>query len=502
MSIPYIEFKNTPHFVVNDQPFLALAGEVHNSSCSSMTYFEEKVLSRIQDIPLNTLLLPIYFEDVEKEEGVYCIEKVQQMIDRCRQYDYKIIFLWYGLWKNGLSTYIPQWMKLDRDTYPFCRQENQKPLYTISPLCQKAIEKDAKAIQQVMSFIKKYDAIEQTVIMLQIENEVGLLESDRDYSSAANLLFHQDIPEDLQTFTQQKGTWQDVFLSSAPEMFMAYHYAKAIETIASSLKQVYPLPLMMNAWIKKENELPGKYPSGGPIIENIHIYQAFAPSIDVFAPDIYVDTFEQVCDAYAKPGVLAIPETRQDILSMSHIIYAIANYPLICFSPFGIEDFYGESESSRLLDFLTTLGIDKKAFRAEGSYPYLCQIYHDLQTMIPLLLQYRGTSHIYPFIQTDSQYDSFEIGDIHVKVIYLSRENQPKGVGFVIFDGQQYYVYGINMMLSFSHEQKEVALLNLEEGCFQDGQWQSLRILNGDERYNVYILDQPQMLSFQLHSFE
>lgn len=502
MSIPYIELKNTPYFVVNDKPFLALAGEVHNSSCSSMTYFEEKVLSRIQDIPLNTLLLPIYFEDVEKEEGVYQFEKIRTMIDLCRQYNYKIIFLWFGLWKNGLSTYIPQWMKLDRDTYSFARQQNQKPLYTISPLCQKTIEKDAMAISQVMTFIKDYDAKEQTVIMLQIENEVGLLESDRDYSPEANNLFNQDIPEDLQNFIQQHGTWQDVFLTSAPEMFMAYHYAKAIEVIASSVKQVYPLPLMMNAWIKKENEWPGKYPSGGPIIENINIYQAFALSIDVFAPDIYVDTFEQVCDAYAKLGVLAIPETRQDILSMSHIIYAIAKYPLICFSPFGIEDFYGDSEASRLLDFLTTLGIDKKAFHSSGSYPYLCQIYHDLKAMIPLILQYRGTPYIYPFMQTDSQYDSFEMNDIHVKVIYLNRENQPKGAGFVIFDGHQYYVYGINIMLAFSHEQKEVALLNLEEGYFQDGKWQTSRILNGDERYNVYILDQPQILSFQLHLFE
>ena len=94
------------------------------------------------------------------------------------------------------------------------------------------------------------------------------------------------------------------------------------------------------------------------------------------------------------------------------------------------------------------------------------------------------------------------MGDIHVKVIYLSQENQPKGTGFIIFDGQQYYVYGINVMLSFSHERKEVALLNLEEGYFQEGQWQSSRILNGDERYNVYILEQPKMLSFQLHFFE
>lgn len=500
MAITHISDKKT--LIVNDKTFIALAGEVHNSSCSNIQYFKEHVLSKIKDIPLNTLLLPIYFEDIEREEGVYNFDTIKGLIDACRQQKYKIIFLWYGLWKNGLSTYIPHWMKKDQETYMFCRNKEQNPLYTISPFCKRAIKKDAQALYQVMQFIKTYDEKEQTVIMVQIENEVGLLESTRDYSTIANIKFYEHVPSEVEQLMNKKGNWSNVFDKNTDEKFMTYYYAKSIETIAHAAKEAYPLPLMMNVWIKKENELPGQYPSGGPIIENLGIYKMFAPSIDIFAPDIYVDDFITVCDAYASQGMLAIPETRQDISSMSHCIYAVAKYPLVCFSPFGIEDFSGYNESRRLLDFLTSLGIDKKAFHAEGSYMYLCQIYQDLQNIIPVLLLYRDTSNCIAFLYNNQKYEYFTIGDLEVKVMYLHQENQPKGAGFMFFDGKSYYMYGINVMLEFSTQGYEVGILYLEEGYFEKGIWESQRVLNGDERYNVYVLDIPKMLSFQLHYYK
>ena len=41
-------------------------------------------------------------------------------------------------------------MKENRKTYPFIKKEDQTPIYTITPLCQEAIEKDGYAFFKLM----------------------------------------------------------------------------------------------------------------------------------------------------------------------------------------------------------------------------------------------------------------------------------------------------------------------------------------------------------------
>lgn len=154
------------YFLVKNQKLIALAGEVHNSSCSNVEYFQQHVL-QVLDPGINTLLLPVYWEVIEEEEGVYDFSLVQQLIDACRKQHLHIIFLWFGLWKNALSTYVPGWMKKDRRKYPFLRRKDQTSILSITPLCKEAIEKDAAAIQAFFTFLKEYDGNEQTVIMVQ-----------------------------------------------------------------------------------------------------------------------------------------------------------------------------------------------------------------------------------------------------------------------------------------------------------------------------------------------
>jgi hypothetical protein len=49
--------------------------------------------------------------------------------------------------------------------------------------------------------------------------------------------------------------------------------------------------------------LPGQWPSGGPVARVINVYRAAAPSIDLFAPDIYVPDFKGTCALYADPEI-------------------------------------------------------------------------------------------------------------------------------------------------------------------------------------------------------
>lgn len=63
------------------------------------------------------------------------------------------------------------------------------------------------------------------------------------------------------------GLWEHAFGLHASEYFMAYHFAKAIETITSAGQNKYPLPCYTNAWLKQHPWYPGSYPCGGPIKE-------------------------------------------------------------------------------------------------------------------------------------------------------------------------------------------------------------------------------------------
>jgi hypothetical protein len=41
------------------------------------------------------------------------------------------------------------------------------------------------------------DAAEHTVIMVQVENEIGMLSEAREYTAAANLAFSEKVPDAL-----------------------------------------------------------------------------------------------------------------------------------------------------------------------------------------------------------------------------------------------------------------------------------------------------------------
>ena len=190
MMIPQIKSdRGIPTLYVKGEPFFALAGELHNSSSSSLEYMERQVWPNLQGMNLNTVLLPISWETIEPREGEYDFTLVDGLIRQAREAQMHLVFLWFGLWKNGESMYVPQWMKEDGRKYFRARKVNGEPLNTISPLCQAAVEKDAEAFSRVMAHIREMDQEESTVIFIQVENEIGLLGTARDYSSEANEAF-------------------------------------------------------------------------------------------------------------------------------------------------------------------------------------------------------------------------------------------------------------------------------------------------------------------------
>ncbi len=512
MMIPQIKSdRGLPTLYVKGEPFFALAGELHNSSSSSLEYMERQVWPNLQGMNLNTVLLPISWETIEPREGEYDFTLVDGLIRQAREAQMHLVFLWFGLWKNGESMYVPQWMKEDGRKYFRARKVNGEPLNTISPLCQAAVEKDAEAFSRVMAHIREMDQEESTVIFIQVENEIGLLGTARDYSSEANEAFEGQVPELLATEYGRTGTWREVFGEQAEEAFMAYAYAAAVETITRAGQKEYPLPCYANAWLYQYPWYPGSYPSGGPVAGVHWIWKCAAPSLFALAPDIYVPYVAQVMDEYGYEGnPLVVPEVRKDSVTASYCLYAFGKHNAICYSPFGIEELALNPEDIEKppMEVMAALNIDPSAMDITGSKEYLKAVYGLVEQAKPLLLSYRGTGHLKSFVRhSETDYGtllSFE--QYNLQVAYGPRQPaKPLAAGIVLETGPNEFIL-MGMMCSFTFmpkagENMKAELLRMEEGTFVQGQWSAGRILNGDEKMSIKCGDLLQCYRLKLFKY-
>ena len=512
MNIPYVKKDEHGIFTlyVDDKPFFCRAGEIHNSSASDLDFMAENVWPALRDLHMNSVIVPVYWELTEPSEGTYDFTLTDGLIRQAREEGMRLILLWFGLWKNAESMYVPEWVKRNVEVYFRAEKIDGTRTTTISPLCTAAVEKDALAFSALMAHLRDTDH-EHTVIAVQVENEIGLLHTDRDYGTAASEDFSGEIPAALASLTGKNGTWKEVYGDEAGDSFMAWHFACAVEKIASLGKAEYDLPCYANAWLKQYPWYPGSYPAGGPIAELQTIWRCAAPSLFAFGPDIYVPYCADVMDLYTSDhNPLFIPEIRKDAVAASYALYAFGAKHAICFSPFGIEELaLDPSQIDRPpMEVMAALNIDPSAFETEGSKEYLSRTYHLLQEMEPLMLKYRGTEHMKSFVRHgDLDYGIFlRFGKYDLAVAYAPKQTaKPLGAGIVMeLDADTFLITAVSSTMSFRAKpgcRSQVDILRLEEGILSDGRWIRRRVLNGDEKMSLRFGDMPQMLLIKMYSF-
>lgn len=510
--IPYIGKENgIATLFVDGKPFIALAGELHNSSSSDLVYMEEKVWPHLKELNLNTVVLPVYWELIEPVEDSFDFKLVDGIIEQARRENVRLVLLWFGLWKNGESMYVPSWVKKNYKKYFRACYPGKISSTTISPLCEEAVKADSKAFKQLMDHIKKVDSEENTVIMIQVENEIGFLKSDRDYSEYAQDQFYKNVPDSIATAYGKNGNWNEVFGEDASEYFMAYHYACAIEQIAKAGTEVYPLPMYVNAWLEQFPERPGHYPSGGPIAKVMKMWKMVAPTLCLYAPDIYLPYFADVCKEYTdNENPLFIPEARRDLVSATNVFYAIGKYNALCFSPFGIEDFLAPTnESNQVFDIgiMMALNIDFSAFIINGTGKYLAQSYKLLSNMMGLITKYRGTGKMTGFLQDNNNGCILSLTAYDLKLNYRRQEEgKPISGGLVIeVSENEFILAGIGFNAEFLPKRGEnayVGMIKIEEGTFENNSWIKSRVLNGDESMRVSIGNNPAAICMEMYKFE
>lgn len=478
-KIPYLKKTGKlTQLMVNDNPFLMIAGEVHNSSASTIEYMTP-LFPKLKAMNLNSVFVTTAWEQIEPQEGVYDFSLVDAIIENAKKNDLKVCLLWFASWKNGESSYAPLWVKKDTKRFFRVKTKEGKEIETLSPFCEATKIADAKAFAAMMKHIKEYDK-DQTVILMQPQNEVGMFQ-DIDYTKISLDLYKKEVPKAFISYLTKnkaqlndyvknawaknnfktKGTWTDIF-GNTPEakaFFTTWQYATYINFVAKSGREQYNLPMMVNAWIvQKPEDLPGVYPNGGPVSRVMDVWKAAAPSIDIQSPDIYLPNFKEIVAMYHRDdNPLLIPESKAEV---GRAFYAFGEHDAICFSPFGIED-----------------ATDNFVFTK--SYELLNEVQH-------LIKKYQGTGKMHAVLREEGDtYKDFYMGDWKVKVMY-ENPNEPSFGIIIQTDADEFTVIGMNMALFFESELKNTIgyIGQVFEGRFEGEKWVTTRLLNGDETYH------------------
>jgi beta-galactosidase GanA len=482
---PHLETRGAAtQLIVDGKPFLILGGELHNSSSSSLDYMKP-FWPKLTALGLNTVVTPLSWELIEPTEGSYDFTLVDGLLDQARAAHQRIVFLWLASLKNGMSSYAPVWVKQDTRRFPRIVERNNQ-VEILSPMAAATQEADSRAFAALMGHIKQVDGSQHTVLMMQIENEVGVLGDTRDHSAAANKAFDSPVPSELTDYLQAHrdslypdlralwdengdkttGKWADIFgpTARADEIFMAWHYARFIQAVTARGKAAYDIPMYVNTWLMGEDARPGDYPSGCPEPRVIDIWRAAGHAIDLYAPDLYADNFEQWCRRFHRDtNPLFMPEAQGGATAAANVFYALGQESGFGFSPFAIED-----ETASKSD--------------------LTESYAVLSSIAPLLADRQAAGAVHAFVlgKFRSSADFVMNGLVlHVALDELFGDHATVGFGLIMATGPHEFTgVGKGFRVTFeprSPTAPQVGIAAVDEGAFVNGKWTSGRRLNGDE---------------------
>ncbi|MDF2802288.1 MAG: hypothetical protein K0S61_2191 [Anaerocolumna sp.] len=507
-------------------PMFLVGLQAHNSSTG--TDMIKKTIHAAKLYGGNVIEVPIYWNEIEPEENSYCMDSLRELIDEVRESKLKLIILWFATSKNGHPNYAPDYIKLDPRKYRLAIGPDKAPVPSLSVHCKETLTRDRLAFEEVMKFLKNYDSIEKTVIAVQIENEMGYANTDRDYSYLAEEEYKKGVPlpiqhlelddtglEGMEEEYRNTTTWRGCFGRHAHEVFSSWYHACYVEEIAKAGKSIYNIPLITNVMVGEQGyeECGRCYEGGAAVGRVLDIWKTGTPSLDLICPDIYNQAkkdYTRICNRYnRRDNSLFIPESPiGGEANAMNAILAVAEYDAIGICCFGAES--ALNNDGTLTEDARTMAISMKA----------------IASLAPLLVEHHGTGKVHAFIQeefTGEQY--LKLPGYHVianftrgnkkwqsygSLINLRSEDNKwnlneRGRGLLIQTGEnEFYASGAGLAFDFikrpdpmdkdpyphlsSRQAGQLNFLSVEEGHFEGGNWVVDYKRNGDEaNFSMYV---------------
>ncbi len=515
------------HLCVNGRPRLLLGGQLHNSTPSDPTATAE-AMDLIRDLGGNLVIGSASWHLVEPEEGVFDFHLVDAQVEAARRRGLHLVLIWFGAFKNAASTYAPRWVRADTARFPRVvrggdevgpvafEQVGAKPV--LSVFSTQLVDADRRALVALSTHLARTDG-DHTVVMVQVENETGLLGSARDHGPAAQEAWDGEVPEDLTTYLaaheaslhpslrelwvargrRRTGTWAQVLGEDwrAEEVFQAWHTARYVEALASASRDVLPVPHYTNAWLGPQpgQDRAGQYPSGGPASTVIDVWKVAAPSLDLLGPDIYVDDAKAAVAGYRRgDNPLFVPESR---IRTGSLLWALGQ-GAFGFSVFGIDDARRGSQLSCAFVLLGSMEGQVLAAQREGRLTGVLLEAGETATVVldgGVRLELAGSR--------DTLARMFLDAGVEVVLDPPAREPETvrgavpaaadaRAMGLVLDEGEgRFLLLGQGLMVSACDVQgNPVEVDDVWEGTFVDGTWVPGRNLNGDERLEIVPMDE------------
>lgn len=497
-SAPHFQRQGTAsQLIVDDKPFLMLGGELGNSTASDLNYLKTH-WGTFRTIGLNTVIASVEWDQIEPKEGVYDFRPVEGLIQQAEANQMKLVLLWFGAWKNSMSSYAPPYIKHNYETYSKAQDDKGVAQDILSPYDPDTLKADQRAYAALMAHIKVFDT-KHTVVMMQVENEIGMLPVVRDYSPQAQKAFEGQVPQALMAYLQKnkgslhsyvrdqwsakgckmEGSWTEVFGQSveAQEIFQAWGFAVFANELTKAGKAAYELPMYVNVALNRPDQKPGMYPSAGPLPHLFDIWKAGGPDIDLIGMDIYFPNYNYWSDLFKRPdNPFFVPEANRSGQpdAGGNAFYCFGELDGIGFSPFHIESLPNPATN------------------------VLTDAYRVLRQMTPAILANQGKGTMRGFrapISYEGVLDEtprkFELGGYSLTVSMVDSRT-PKDTqdlrahgGLIIQTGpDEFLAAGRGVIIRFADTTNpgfRVGIEQIIEGEFIDGKWVDGRWLNGDE---------------------
>ena len=476
--------------LVNGKPFIVLGGELGNSTASSIDYLRD-YWQHLEQMNLNTVLVPVYWELMEPEEGRFDFSLFDSILSDARKHNLKLALLWFGTWKNSMSCYAPAWMKTNTRRFPRTVDSAGRSQEIFSVFGKETLEADKRAFAALMRHIRETDVRQKTVLMVQVENEIAMLSTAREHSKVSDAVFNAKLPAELSAYLQknknklvpefkqkwerqgyrQNDTWVNTFGADiyTDEIFQAWQYAKYTNEVAKAGKKEYDVPMFVNAALPRPGKLPGQYPSAGPLPHLMDVWQAGAPALDMLSPDFYNPNTKYWCDLYVRnDNRLFVPEMRFDKTCAAKAFFILGHYKAIGFSPFSIEEENNASiplsKSYKLLQQLVPVIAEKKWQNMDG---YLL----DKQEK-----------------QSSSLMGKYQVDVSHYNTMSWASEAKDSiwtNTGGIVLQiaADEFLVAGTGMVVVFNNIDKSLVtnIISADEVSYKNGVEVKGRRMNGDE---------------------